>query len=64
MKSNTKPRARARKPLLIISEANSMGMMQRPDPRKVEEAKTQAQSMGYDVLVLPLGVSAHVSVSR
>ncbi len=54
-----------RKPLLVVSESHGMSMtQQRTDPKRFEEVRSQATALGYDVIVLPPGVSAYVSVTQ
>jgi hypothetical protein len=62
-------RTKKRKPLLIVSESASMALnstlstSRSPDPKRFEEVRSQATALGYDVIVLPPGVSAYVSVT-
>jgi hypothetical protein len=56
--------AKKRRPLLVVSESSGMQLTQRrTDPKHLDEVKQQATALGYDVIVLPPGVSAYVSVS-
>lgn len=57
-------RTKKRKPLLIVSQSMSMNLsMRTTDPKCFDEVRSQATALGYDVIVLPPGVSASVSVT-
>jgi hypothetical protein len=52
-------RTKKRKPLLVVTQ--SLGMTN--DPKRCDDVRKQAAAIGYDVIVLPAGVAAYVSVT-
>ncbi len=49
-----------RKPLLVVTKPPMMG---NGDMTQLQGVETKATAMGYDVLMLPFGASAYVSVT-
>lgn len=56
-KAKAKTTSKARKPLLVLSKVSGLS------PDSCAEPERKAKALGYDVLVLPPGVTAYIALT-